>query len=158
MAPLAEGDDVPAFEIEDETGRTWTPDDLSGRPFVIYFYPRDDTPGCTTEACSFRDATPRFEELEVPVLGVSDDDAKSHVSFKEKHDLGFPLLVDTDGALADAFGVWVKKKMFGNEFHGNQRSTFLVDAEGTVARVWPKVDPEDHADEVLAAIDELGLT
>ncbi len=152
MTHLEPGDDAPRFEAEDETGRTWSLDELKGRPFVLYFYPRDDTPGCTTEAHAFRDAMPSFEELDVPVLGVSDDDAKSHRSFKDKHDLNFPLLVDEDGAIADAFGVWVKKKMFGNEFYGNERTTFLIDEDGTVAKAWTDVDPEGHAQEVLEAL------
>lgn len=155
MTHLAVGDDAPAFEAEDETGRTWTLDDLAEAPFVLYFYPRDDTPGCTTEAISFRDAMPRFDEMDATVLGVSDDDADSHQAFKEKHDLDFPLLVDEGGDLADAYGVWVEKKMFGNEFFGNQRATFLVGPDGKIAHVWPDVDPEGHADEVLDALATL---
>lgn len=155
MTEIDEGDSAPAFEAEDEAGRTWTLDELTGRPFVLYFYPRDDTPGCTTEACSFQDAMPDFQALEVPVLGVSDDDAASHRSFKDEHGLEFPLLVDEEGELADAYGVWVEKQMFGNTFHGNERVTFLVDGEGTVARVWEDVEPEGHGEEVLAAVREL---
>lgn len=157
MTELDAGDPAPDFSTEDETGRTWTLDDLRGQPFVLYFYPRDDTPGCTTQAVSFRDAMPGFERLDVTVLGVSDDDAESHRAFKAKHGRDFPLLVDEGGELADTYGVWGKKKMFGNEFYGNQRATFLVDAEGEIARVWPKVDPEGHAVEVLEAIEALEL-
>jgi len=155
MTALDKGDPAPAFEAEDETGRTWSLDDLSGRPLVIYFYPRDDTPGCTTEACSFQANLPGFEELNVPVLGVSDDDAESHRGFKDEHDLAFPLLVDADGELADAFGVWVEKNMFGNTFHGNRRATFLVDGDGEVERAWHDVDPEGHGEAVLEAVREL---
>lgn len=154
MTTLTQGDRVPTFEVEDETGRTWTPEDLEGEPFVLFFYPRDDTPGCTKEACSFRDAMDDFDEVNVPVFGVSDDDAKTHRSFKEKHDLNFPLLVDEGGELADAFGVWVKKNMFGNEFYGNQRATFLIDAEGTIQKAWPNVNPENHAQQVLGALQK----
>lgn len=155
MTHLTAGDPAPAFDAEDETGRSWTLDDLAGSPFVLYFYPRDDTPGCTTEACAFRDAMPSFDDLDATVLGVSDDDAASHRTFKEKHELNFPLLVDEEGQLADAYGVWVEKKMFGNEFFGNQRATLLVGPDGEIAHVWPDVDPEGHADEVLEALDAI---
>lgn len=157
MTTLTAGDPAPEIDTPDETSRVWTLDDLAGEPFVLYFYPRDDTPGCTTEACQFRDRSPEFGDLGVQVLGASDDDADSHVAFKDKHDLDFPLLVDGDGELADRYGVWAKKKMFGNEFWGVERATFLVDGEGQLARVWPSVDPEGHADEVLEAIEELKL-
>lgn len=155
MTELQPGDEAPLFEADDETGRTWRLADLEGRPVVLYFYPRDDTPGCTKEACSFRDAMPELEDHDAVVLGVSDDDAESHRAFKDKRGLNFPLLVDTDGELADRYGAWAKKKMFGNEFWGVERKTFLIDAEGQIAHAWPSVDPEDHAEEVLQALAKL---
>ncbi len=148
------GDDVPPFQVEDETGQVWSPEELEGTPFVLFFYPRDDTPGCTKEACGFQDAMGAFNEIGVRVFGVSDDDANSHIKFKEKYDLDFPLLVDEGGKLAEAFGVWIKKKMFGNEFYGTQRSTFLIDAEGTIQEAWTNVNPEGHAQEVLEALEK----
>ncbi len=155
MVELQPGDPAPSFEAEDETGKRWSLEGLQGRPVVLYFYPRDDTPGCTTEACGFRDAMSAFEANEAQVLGVSDDDAKSHQAFKEKYDLNFPLLADTDAEVAEAYGVWVEKKMFGKEFMGVQRATFLIDADGTVAKLWPSVDVEGHAEEVLDALAKL---
>lgn len=155
MTHLEPGDAAPPFSVQDETGTAWSLDELDGSPFVLYFYPRDDTPGCTTEACQFDDAIDAFNQLKVPVLGVSDDDAESHQAFKDKHELSFPLLVDEDGALADAYGVWVKKNIFGNEVHGNERTTFLIDAGGTIAHVWTNVDPDGHAADVLETVQTL---
>lgn len=150
-----EGDEAPDFTLPDDEGDEVTLSDLRGRPVVVYFYPRDDTPGCTLEARSFRDAMPDLADRDVAVLGISDDDADSHARFRDKHDLNFPLLADTDGEVADAYGVWVEKQMFGNEFMGVHRATFLVDADGRIAKVWPDVDPEGHVGQVLEAVDDL---
>ena len=155
MTHLEAGDPAPAFTAEDETGRTWRLEELQGTPVVLYFYPRDDTPGCTKEACAFQERLDAFETEDAQILGVSDDDAESHAAFKEKHGLTFPLLVDEDAAVSEAYGTWVEKKMFGKTFMGVQRATFLIDADGTLARVWPKVQVDGHAEEVLAALDEL---
>lgn len=152
---LDEGDPAPDFTLPADNGDEVTLSDLGGRPVVVYFYPRDDTPGCTVEACGFRDAMPELEDRDAVVLGISDDDVDSHADFKAKHDLNFPLLADEEGRVGDAYGVYVEKQMYGNTFMGMQRATFLVDADGQIARVWPTVDPEGHADEVLAALEDL---
>ena len=156
MAQPKDGEKAPSFAAADETGKTWKLSELKGKPIVLYFYPKDDTPGCTTEACAFRDNLNALTRVGAQVLGVSRDDAKSHQKFKQKHNLNFPLLVD-DGKLSEAYGTWVEKNMYGRTYMGMQRSTFLIDGEGRVARVWPKVKPDGHAEEVLAAIKELKL-
>ena len=122
---------------------------------VLYFYPRDLTPGCTTEACDFRDATQRLASADTVVLGVSTDDATSHEKFIAKHDLSFLLLVDADHSVCEKYGVWVEKNMYGKKSMGVQRATFLINKSGKVARVWPKVKVKGHVDDVLAAIDTL---
>lgn len=121
---------------------------------MLYFYPKDMTPGCTTEACDFRDYHPKFAELNTVVLGVSPDDVASHDKFAAKHELPFPLLADTDHKVAESYGVWVLKKMYGREYMGIQRSTFVIDKEGKVAKVWPNVKVAGHVQEVLAYIEE----
>lgn len=154
MVDLQAGDEAPAFKAQDETGRTWSLDELRGRPVVLYFYPKDDTSGCTKEACSFRDSMDRVAGAGAVVLGVSRDDAESHRAFKGKHGLNFPLLVD-EGDLSEAYGTWVEKKMYGRTFMGLQRATFLIGPDGKLARVWPKVRVDGHVDEVLEALAEL---
>lgn len=149
-----EGSKAPAVTAGDETGKVWKLADLKGRPVVLYFYPRDDTPGCTKEACGFRDANKDLQKLGAAVLGVSRDDAKSHQKFKSKFNLNFPLLVD-EGAISDAYGTWVEKSMYGRTYMGMQRATFLIGPDGKIAKVWPKVKPEGHADEVVVALREL---
>jgi len=129
---------------------------LRGKPVVLYFYPKDDTPGCTTQACGIRDVYGEFERAGAVVLGVSPDKAESHVKFKAKFDLPFTLLADPDHAVADAYGVWGEKSMYGKKYMGVQRSTFVIDPDGKVARVFPKVQPKTHDDVVLAALEELG--
>ncbi len=155
MTELQAGDPAPSFEALDETGRPWALQDLSGQHVVLYFYPRDDTPGCTKEACSFRDNMGAIKDAGAVVLGISADPADSHQDFREKHDLNFPLLVDEDAEISKRYGVWVEKQMFGNEFMGIQRATFLIGPDGTLAHVWPKVKPEDHAEEVLEVLEEV---
>jgi peroxiredoxin Q/BCP len=131
--------------------------DLEGRPVVLYFYPKDDTPGCTKEACSFRDANHEMQKRGVVVLGVSTDDVPSHQQFAEKYGLPFPLLSDTDAAVSNRYGVYGEKNMYGKKYMGVNRSTFLIDKDGVVRKVWPKVKPDGHADEVLEAVDMLKL-
>jgi thioredoxin-dependent peroxiredoxin len=148
---LGEGDSVPAFSLVDQRGQTVSSGSLSGQPFVLYFYPKDDTPGCTREACGFRDDHRKFSAAGVRVLGVSPDKAESHARFAEKYDLNFTLLSDADKTLANAFGVWVKKQNYGREYMGIERSTFLVDARGKIRAVWHRVKVDGHVAAVLAA-------
>ncbi len=147
---LQVGDVVPDFSLESDSGATVSSAALRGKRYVMYFYPKDDTPGCTKEACSFRDGLPHFQKLDVPVFGVSADDAKAHGKFAKKFQLNFPLLIDPDKTLLGYFGVWSEKSMYGRVYMGVLRATFVVDADGKVEKLWPKVKPEGHADEVLA--------
>ena len=147
---LQAGDKAPSFMLADDGGRTVDSATLKGRRYVLYFYPKDDTPGCTREACAFRDNLPSFEKLAVPVFGVSGDEVKSHGRFVQKYSLNFPLLADPDHLLLEAYGVWVEKSMYGRKYFGIQRSTFVIDARGKVEKVWEKVSPDSHAGEVLA--------
>ena len=152
---LEVGQIAPEFSLHDQEGKTRSLADTRGRWVVVYFYPKDDTPGCTKEACAFRDDLPRFEGLNAVVWGVSADDGKAHRKFAEKYDLNFPLLVDPDKAVLEAYGAWVEKSMYGKRYMGVQRITYLIDPEGKVARAWPKVKPEEHAEEVATALAEL---
>ncbi|HRI45067.1 MAG TPA: peroxiredoxin [Fimbriimonadaceae bacterium] len=144
------GQPFPEFSLADQDGRTVTKADLLGARAVIYFYPKDDTSGCTQEACEFRDALGSFEGARV--IGVSPDGAKSHRKFADKFGLSFTLLADTEQVLAQACGVWVEKSMYGRSYMGVERTTFLLDAEGTVTDVWRKVKPAGHAEAVRAAL------
>jgi thioredoxin-dependent peroxiredoxin len=152
---LEVGQIAPEFSLHDQEGQTRSLAAARGRWVVVYFYPRDDTPGCTKEACAFRDDLPRFEGLNAIVWGVSADDEKAHRKFAAKYDLNFPLLVDPDKAVLEAYGAWVEKSMYGKSYMGVQRITYLIDPEGKVAKAWPKVKPEEHAEEVAAALAEL---
>jgi peroxiredoxin Q/BCP len=152
MTMVEEGKPAPAFELQSDAGDTVRLADLRGKPVVLYFYPKDDTPGCTTQACGIRDAYGEFEAAGAVVLGVSPDDEASHVKFREKFGLPFALLADTDHQVADDYGVWVEKKNYGKTYMGVERSTFVIDADGVVKRVMRKVKPETHADDVLAAL------
>lgn len=143
------GQDFPDFSLADQTGKVWTKNDLKGAPAVLYFYPKDDTSGCTVEACEFRDQMPQFEG--VRVFGVSPDPEKSHKKFVDKFTLAFPLLADPEKSLLEATGVWVEKSMYGKKYMGVERTTVLIDADGKVVKVWNKVKPAGHAAEVLAA-------
>jgi len=147
---LQAGDFAPSFLLAGDGGRTVDSATLAGRRHVIYFYPKDDTPGCTKEACAFRDGLPAFDKLGVPVFGVSADDARAHDKFVHKYGLNFPLLADPEHTLLEAYGVWVEKSMYGRKYFGVQRSTFVIDAKGKVEKVWQKVSPEGHAAEVMA--------
>lgn len=151
MAMPQEGDKAPAFTAQDDAGKTHKLSDYKGKNVVLYFYPKDDTSGCTKEACGFRDNMGVIQKQGAVVLGVSRDDAKSHQKFKEKFELNFPLLVD-EGAITDAYGTWVEKNMYGRKYMGIQRATFLIGPDGKIRKAWPKVHPEGHAAEVLAAL------
>ena len=154
--PLIEpGKRAPAFTLSDQSGGMHALKDYAGRAVVLYFYPKDDTDGCTKEACAFRDLLPKFESSEAAVLGVSPDSAASHAKFAAKHALTAPLASDADGGLSDALGVWGEKSLYGRLFMGMHRTTYLVDAEGRIARVWRKVKVKGHAAEVLAAAQAL---
>jgi peroxiredoxin Q/BCP len=152
---IAAGDMAPDFTAQTDADAPITLSDLRGRPVVLFFYPKDDTSGCTIEACSFRDALPRFTGVNAVVLGVSPDSAKSHRKFKEKFQLPYPLVVDENHAIVDAYGVWAEKSMYGRKYWGNLRTTFVIAPDGRVARVFEKVKPEDHAQDVAAAVAAL---
>jgi peroxiredoxin Q/BCP len=147
---------APDFSVATDDGSTLSLAALRGRPVVLYFYPKDDTSGCTTEACELRDAFPRFTAANAVILGVSPDSVASHQKFKKKFALPFTLLADTDHAIAESYGVWKEKSMYGRKYWGVERTTFLIDAAGRVARVFPKVKPAGHAADVADAIRALG--
>ena len=154
--PLIEpGKKAPAFSLKDQNGKVHKLSDYDGHPVVLYFYPKDDTSGCTKEACDFRDNLPRFKAGKAAVLGVSILDEASKAKFAGKHGLNFPLLADTEHALAEKYGVWQKRSLYGRQFMGIARTTYLIDAEGKVARRWDKVKVDGHAGEVLAAVKML---
>ena len=155
MSVPAVGSKAPDFTVLTDKGESLTLSSLQGRPVVLYFYPKDDTSGCTIEACEFRDAFPQFEADKAVILGVSPDDVKSHVKFKKKFDLPFTLLADTDKSIAQAYDVWQEKSMYGRKYMGVVRTTFVIDAKGRIAKVFEKVTPTGHAAEVKAAIDAL---
>ena len=150
---LGEGDRLPAVTLLDDQGTQLTTTDLLGGPLVLYFYPKDDTPGCTSEASQFRDLYPQFQKKKARIVGVSRDSAESHRRFKEKFSIPFELLADTESKLCDAFGVIVEKNMYGKKSKGIARSTFLIDGEGKIVKVWPKVNVDEHADDVLASLE-----
>jgi peroxiredoxin Q/BCP len=145
------GSKAPDFTLPSDAGGEVTLSGLRGKKVVLYFYPKDDTPGCTMQACDFRDAMPSFEGVDAVVLGVSADSVESHRRFRAKFGLNFPLLEDQGHEVAEAYGVWKEKSMYGKKFMGIERSTFLIDEKGTVARVWRKVKPKGHA-EMLAEL------
>jgi len=151
MSLLSVGDKAPDFKTTNQDGENVALSDFKGQKVVLYFYPKDDTPGCTKEACSFRDGWSKFRRKKIAVLGVSADDEKSHKKFAEKFSLPFPLLADTDKKIVKDYGAWGEKNMYGRKYMGIQRVTYLIDEKGKVAAVWPKVKPEGHADELLAA-------
>ena len=155
MPVIDEGKKAPAFSLEDQDGKTHRLKDYAGRHVVLYFYPKDDTPGCTVEACAFRDATPDFSKVKAVVLGVSVLDARSKAKFAKKHGLDFPLLADVNHAVAEAYGAWQEKSMYGRKYMGVARITYLIGPDGKVLKRWDKVSPSTHADEVLAQIRAL---
>jgi peroxiredoxin Q/BCP len=148
---LKEGDKAPDFTVTDGEGKTVRLKDLRGKKVVLYFYPKDDTPGCTKEACAFRDSYSKFRKRGIEVLGVSLDSEKSHQKFSRKYDLPFRLLADTDRAVSESYGTYGEKKFMGRTYMGNHRMTFLIDEKGKIKKIYSKVKPEEHADEVLDA-------
>jgi thioredoxin-dependent peroxiredoxin len=151
MSLLTVGDKAPDFKTTNQDGEKVALSDFKGQKVVLYFYPKDDTPGCTKEACSFRDGWSKFRRKKIAVLGVSADDERSHKKFVDKFSLPFPLLADTDKKIVKDYGAWGEKNMYGRKYMGIRRVTYLIDEKGKVAAVWPKVKPEGHADELLAA-------
>jgi peroxiredoxin Q/BCP len=149
------GERAPAFTLTADDGAKVRLADLKGGPVVVYFYPRDDTPGCTREACSFRDQCAVLKKLGAQVLGISGDSTASHEKFRDKYDLNFPLLSDPNHAVAEKYGAWREKNMYGKKSMGIQRSTFLIDADGKVAKVWKAVKVDGHDAQVVAALNEL---
>jgi peroxiredoxin Q/BCP len=149
---LKVGDKAPAFSAATNGGGTVSLADFKGKPVILYFYPKDDTPGCTKEACAFRDAYADFKKKGAVVLGVSVDPVKAHDKFVEKFKLPFPLLADVDKQIVEAYGVWGEKQFMGRKYLGTHRVTFLIGADGKIKQIWPTVKPEEHAEEVLAAL------
>jgi len=150
--PVAEGTKAPDFELKDNEGKTHKLSDYLGKTVVVYFYPKDDTTGCTTEACSFRDSYAEFKKAGVPVIGISPDSESSHSKFIDKYELPFTLLSDPDHKTCEAYGVWGLKKFMGREYDGVFRTTFVIGPDGTIVKVFEKVKPTDHSLEVLAAV------
>jgi thioredoxin-dependent peroxiredoxin len=150
MPQLEPGAQAPSFSLPDQDGNTVSLDDFKGGKVIVYFYPKDDTPGCTKEACQFNDNLHGFQRAGVPVLGISADGAVSHRAFREKYGLRFPLLSDLDHRVMDAYGAWGEKKLYGKTSIGVLRSTFLIDEQGTVQRAWYNVKADGHAEKVLA--------
>ena len=155
MSVIEPGKKAPAFSLNDQRGKVQRLSDYAGRPVVLYFYPKDDTPGCTKEACAFRDELPHFRTSKAAVLGVSILDEASKKRFADKYDLSFPLLADEDHAVAEKYGVWQKKSLYGRSFMGIVRTTYLIDRDGRVAKRWDNVKVDGHADAVLAAVEAL---
>lgn len=152
---LEEGAKAPSFTLVDDHGSKVKLSQFAGKPVVIYFYPKDDTPGCTKEACAFRDASQTLGQLGAAVIGISGDSSESHAKFRDKFSLNFPLLADPGFEVADKFGAYREKNMYGKKSMGIQRSTFLIDAKGKVAKVWKRVQVDGHDSQVLEAIREL---
>jgi peroxiredoxin Q/BCP len=147
---------APAFSLASTTGKNISLADLKGKKVVLYFYPKDDTPGCTKEACNFRDGIKDLEDAGAVVLGISPDDVASHEKFQKKFSLPFDLLADTGHAVAEKYGVWKEKSMYGKKYMGIERTTFIIDRKGKIAKIFPKVKVEDHHTEVLEALRNLG--
>jgi peroxiredoxin Q/BCP len=150
------GDSAPAFVLQDQSGKVQKLSDYKGRWLLVYFYPKDDTPGCTTEACQIRDGWASFKKKNIGVLGVSTDSVESHEKFAEKFNLPFPLLADTDKKMVAAYGVWGEKQYMGKSYMGTNRTSFLIDPKGQIAKIYPKVKADGHAEEVLKDLAELG--
>jgi thioredoxin-dependent peroxiredoxin len=150
---IEEGKQAPDFELQTDRGEPLRLSAQRGKPVVLYFYPQDDTPGCTKEACAFRDRRPELAERGALVLGVSPDDVRSHAAFRDKYSLDFPLLADPDHEVAETYGAWREKNNYGKTYMGVQRSTFLIDGDGVVRKVWKKVDVREHDQQVIDALD-----
>ena len=149
---LKEGEKAPDFSLPASTGETISLTDLAGKKVVVYFYPKDNTPGCTTEACDFRDVRGELETAGAVVLGVSADSLKSHANFVDRNGLNFPLLSDADKTMAESYGAWGEKKNYGRTYMGMKRMTFLIDEQGAIEKIWPQVRVKGHADAVLAQV------
>tara|TARA_R110000787_G_scaffold36145_27_gene92515 strand:+ start:98 stop:562 length:465 start_codon:yes stop_codon:yes gene_type:complete len=146
---VEEGDKAPGFTVATDGGGTVSLKDFKGRKVILYFYPKDSTPGCTTEACAFREAMPDFSKIDAEIIGVSRDSVKRHDNFKAKYELPFTLASDEEGALCEAYGVWVEKMNYGRKYMGIERSTFLIDEKGKIAKIWRKVRVNKHVEKVL---------
>jgi thioredoxin-dependent peroxiredoxin len=153
MSELKEGDQAPAISVETDSGAHFDLSSLKGKNVVLYFYPKADTPGCTKEACEFRDTSKKFSKANTVIIGVSPDASKAQAKFKDKFDLPFTLLADADHKVAESYGVWKEKSMYGKKYMGVERTTFLIDPKGAIRKIFPKVKVDGHAEEVLAAID-----
>ncbi len=152
---IEEGSKAPAFTLSSDEGKKVKLGDLKGSPVVLYFYPKDDTPGCTKEACAFRDRKEELKALGAVVLGISADSVESHAKFRDKYELNFPLLADSDHAIAEKYGAWREKNMYGKKSMGIQRSTFLIDESGKVVKVWKRVQVDGHDSQVVQALQQL---
>jgi len=146
---LKEGEKAPEFSLKDQNGKTHKLKDYKGQKLVLYFYPRDDTPGCTKEACAFRDIFSEYKKNNIAVLGISKDTEQSHKKFKEKHKLPFDLLIDENRDALEKYGAWTKKSLYGKVFMGIQRITYVIDEKSKILKVYPKVKPEEHAEQIL---------
>lgn len=152
---LSVGDKAPDFTLPTDDGGKISLKSLKGKPVVLYFYPKDDTSGCTAEACAFRDAMPDFSKIKAQIVGISRDSVASHEKFKKKYKLPFPLASDEDGKVCESYGTWVEKSMYGRKYMGIDRSTFLIDGKGVIRGIWRKVKVPGHAEEVLKAVKAL---
>ena len=152
MSHLKDGATAPPISLETDSGQPFELSSLKGKNVVLYFYPKADTPGCTKEACEFRDTSPKFSKANTVIVGVSPDTSKAQAKFKDKFDLPFTLLADKDHKAAEAYGVWVEKSMYGKKYMGVERTTFVIDPEGKIKKIFPKVKVDGHAEQVLAAI------
>ena len=154
MTHLKSGDAAPFFDLSCDTGAQCRLSDFAGKYLVVYFYPKDDTPGCTKESCSFNESLVDLQKINAQVVGISRDSVESHQKFKAKYNLSFPLLSDESGEVCNAYGVWAEKSMYGKKYMGIERSTFLIDGTGKILRVWSNVKVDGHSEEILAAIKE----
>ena len=155
MSELKIGDDAPDFTLPTDNDGEVTLSQFKGKNVIVYFYPKDNTPGCTTESCDFRDQQPDFANLNAEIIGISKDSVKKHNNFKAKYDFNFPLASDEDTDVCERYGVWQEKSMYGKTFFGIVRSTFLIDENGKIAHIWPKVKVKGHVDEVRDALESL---
>jgi peroxiredoxin Q/BCP len=153
-AELKVGQKAPDFTVMNDSGQKVKLSDFKGKNVVLYFYPKDDTPGCTKEACAFRDGIDEIRSRGAVVLGVSVDSVESHKKFRDKFDLNFPLLADTDKKIVEAYGTWKEKSMYGKKYMGVERTTFIIDGQGKISHIFPKVKVDEHYDEVLEALEE----
>ncbi len=150
--PIQAGSQAPSFSLDDDSGIKRNLSDYRGSRVVLYFYPKDDTPGCTTKSCNFRDDYSSYADAGIVILGISPDSVKSHFQFKEKFKLPFPLLADTDHSVCESYGVWGEKKYMGKEYMGVLRTTFLIDEKGVISHVFENVKPDEHSSEILAMV------